>query len=245
MLVMGSWRLKWRPAHTSEHATSLSGGRVLLLSPARSTRDRGFDATTLVRSQRAYDASLSRLGPGVRGPAEASALSGRMSTMSTAEPNHAAYNADAFLEHERELFKVEDGRIAALETQATAVIAAAIAIAAFFFAVRSRTVAESVVVLGTGALALFSGLIARADTPLRTGNAGEAKRRAVDAADEAVRKINVREADPVDVRMKYAQAWQTRARSAGHRLAVKRQWLRVASTALGAQFVVAVIAGAS
>jgi hypothetical protein len=64
--------------------------------------------------------------------AVASEWFGSVDQVSRPNPEYAVANANAVLEHRRELFKIEDGRIAAVETQASAVIAATIAVLAFF-----------------------------------------------------------------------------------------------------------------
>ena len=113
------------------------------------------------------------------------------------EPTQAAANAEIRLEHEGELFTVEDARITALETQATAVIAAAIATAAFFFAATDAAASwKEVAVIGLGAVALGTALLARADAPWGLRQEGRSRIQEVNDADEAARAMNELKEDP-------------------------------------------------
>jgi len=151
----------------------------------------------------------------------------------------ALASANALLEHRRELFKIEDGRIAAVETQASAVIAATIAVLAFFFASDDYALGVWIAALGIGAVALVGAIIARTDRPMGTGSTGEERRRAVLDADDHVNELDAGKAEPVGVRLACTEAWKTRYRSAACRLTIKRRWLHAASLALAALFLLA------
>jgi hypothetical protein len=153
-------------------------------------------------------------------------------------------NADRAIDHEREMFKVNDARIVTVETQATAIVAAAIAVAAFFLAAvvkeapRPPTV-QIVVVVALGGVAAMAALIARADNRRVMGSEGQAREEAVINADNAVRAVVFpASADPVALRLLYAKTWRMRTRSTSHRLKIKRRWVQGASIALAAEFIV-------
>jgi hypothetical protein len=160
-------------------------------------------------------------------------------------------NADRAVDHARELFKVNDARIVTVETQATAIVAAAITIAAFFLAAVAKETSrpstiEIGLVLAAGGAAVMAALIARGDGRRMIGEEGQARARAVNDADDAVRAIDPAETDPVALRRMYAEAWRTRTRSTAHRLRVKRLWVKIASMALAVEFLIgALVAGAT